>query len=276
MARVFIVGAGYVGSATADLLAREGHTVDVGRRSATGQARSHAMDAQRPDTHPPALREAEVVVYCVGSDAFTPEAYRAAYVDGLRGVLATAQSARRLLYVSSTSVYTQDDGCEVTESSPTRPRGFSGEQLLEGEAVAAQALAQSSVVRFSGIYGPGRDRLIRLVRSGGALSAKTRAGLTNRIHRDDCARVLAHLVSLGALAPRYNGSDCAPTPLGDIVDWLAGQLGLATPPEGDDALAMPQRGGNRRVSSALLRASGFHFRYPTYREGFGALLASES
>lgn len=276
MARVFIVGAGYVGAAAAELLAREGHTVDVGRRSATGLPRSHALDAQRPDTHPSALRDAEAVVYCVGSDAFTPEAYRAAYVDGLRGVLQTAQAAKRLVFVSSTSVYTQDDGAEVTESSPTLPKGFSGQLLLEGEAIAAAAACPATVVRFSGIYGPGRDRLLRVVREGGPLSPKTRAGITNRIHRDDCARVLAHLVSHPGPASRYNGSDCAPTPLGEIVDWIAGHLSLPSPPEGEDAIAMPQRGGNRRVSSALLRASGFVFRFPTYREGFSSIIAQES
>lgn len=276
MARVFVVGAGYVGEAAARLLSTEGHTVDVGRRTATGLPRSHAMDVLRAETHPAALREADVVVYCVGTDAFTPEAYRAAYVDGLDNVIRSAGSAKRLVFVSSTSVYTQDDGSEVNEASATQPKGFSGQLLLEGEAVAAGAPMRATVVRFSGIYGPGRDRLVRLVRQGSPVSAKTRAGITNRIHRDDCARALSHLVSLAQPAPRFNGSDCAPTPLGEIVDWIAGHLGLPTPPEGEDAIAMPQRGGNRRVSSALLRASGFVFRFPTYREGFSSIIAQES
>lgn len=32
-------------------------------------------------------------------------------------------------------------------------------------------------------------------------------------------------------------------------------------------------GTNKRCSNARLRASGYRLRYPTYREGYGALIA---
>jgi nucleoside-diphosphate-sugar epimerase len=276
MPRVFIAGAGYVGTVAADCLAQAGHTVDIGRRTPGAAARSHAMDVLRPETYPAALREAECVVYCVSADAFTPEAYRAAYVDGLARVLAAAASggAKRFLFVSSTGVYGQDDGSSVDESSPAEPRGFSGRTILEGEALLAGAPLESATIRFSGIYGPGRDRLIRMVRSGAPVSAKARAAMTNRIHRDDCARALVHLVARPTLAPLYLGTDEAPTPMGEILDWIAARLGIQPPPLGEDTGEAPQRGGNKRLSSARLRGEGFRFRHPTYREGFAAILAA--
>lgn len=277
MARVFIVGAGYVGTATATLLAQAGHTVDVGRRTTDGRAGSHAMDVLRPVTYPEALRAAQYVIYCVAADGFTPEAYRAAYVDGLQRVIAAAAegAARRLIFVSSTGVYGQDDGSVVDEDSPAEPRGFSGRTILAGEALLATAPFETTAIRFSGIYGPARDRLVRMVRTRAPVSLKGRAAITNRIHRDDCARALQHLVGREDLQPLYLGSDEAPTPMGEILDWIAARLGVAPLPVGDDDGEPLQRGGNKRISSARLRGEGFGFLYPTYREGFEALLAGE-
>ena len=277
MDRVFIAGAGYVGTVAARLLAQAGHAVDVGRRTPGDEPGSHAMDVLRPATYPAALGEAECVVYCVSADGFTEEAYRDAYVTGLANVIAAAAkgAARRLVFVSSTGVFGQDDGGVVDESSPALPKGFSGRTLLEGEALLAAAPFEATAIRFSGIYGPGRDRLIRMVRSGLPVSAKSRAAITNRIHRDDCARALAHLVERPAIAPLYLGSDEAPTPMGEILDWIAARLGLPPPPVGDDSAQVLQRGGNKRISSARLRAEGFGFLHPTYREGFAAILAAE-
>jgi nucleoside-diphosphate-sugar epimerase len=275
MSRVFIAGAGYVGLVAAHLLAQAGHAVAVGRRSPRGEPGAFAMDVQRPETYPAALREADSVVYCVSADAFTEDAYRAAYVDGLAKVIEAAArgAAKRLVFVSSTGVYSQDDGSEVDEGSPAVPRGFSGRALLEGEALLARAPMEATVIRFSGIYGPGRDRLVRLVRSGGPVSARSRASITNRIHRDDCARALVHLVERPAVQPLYLGTDEAPTPMGEILDWIAARLGLPPPPVGEDAPDVLQRGGRKRLSSARLRGEGFRLLYPTYREGFAALIA---
>ncbi len=276
MKRIFIAGAGYVGLVAADLLARAGHTVAIGRRSTGGAPGSFAMDVLRPETYPAALREAQCVVYCVSADGFTEESYRAAYVDGLARVIeATSRgAARRLVFVSSTGVFGQDDGSVVDEASPAVPKGFSGRAILEGEALLAAAPFEATAIRFSGIYGPGRDRLVRMVRSGAPVSARSRSAITNRIHRDDCARAIAHLVERPSVQALYLGSDEAPTTMGEILDWIAGRLGLPPPPEGSDSPDVLQRGGNKRISSARLRGEGFRFLYPTYREGFEAILAA--
>jgi nucleoside-diphosphate-sugar epimerase len=276
MARVFVAGAGYVGSVAAGMLSRAGHEAATGRRSPSGEPGSFAMDVLRPGTYPPALLEADCVVYCVSADAFTEESYRAAYVEGLAKVIEAASrgAARRLVFVSSTGVFAQDDGGVVDEGSPALPKGFSGRTILEGEALLAAAPFESTAIRFSGIYGPGRDRLVRMVRAGSPVSAKSRAAITNRIHRDDCARAIVHLVQAPSVRPLYLGSDEAPTPMGKILDWIAARLGLPPPPVGADSPDVLQRGGNKRISSARLRGEGFRFLYPTYREGFEAIIAA--
>jgi len=274
MAGVFIAGAGYVGTLAAGLLEAAGHAVDIGRRHPGAAPRAHAIDVLRPETFPAALARAECLVYCVSADGFDEPAYRAAYVEGLANVIAAGVrgAARRIVFVSSTGVYGQDDGSVVDEDSPAVPRGFSGRTILEGEARVAAAPLEGTVIRFSGIYGPGRDRLVRMVRAGTSVSARARAAITNRIHRDDAARALVHLVERPAVQPLYLGTDEAPTPMGEILDWIAARLGLPAPPDGPDDGASPQRGGNKRLSSARLRGEGFAFRFPTYREGFEAIL----
>lgn len=277
MARVFIAGAGYVGAVAAQLLTGSGHAVDIGRRKPQGLARAHAMDVLRPETYPAALREASCVVYCVSADASTPEAYRDAYVEGLSRVIGAVSrgAARRLVFVSSTGVFGQDDGSVVDEDTPPRPRGFTGSTLLEAEALLASAGMEATAIRFSGIYGPGRDRLVRMARSRTPVSAKSREAITNRIHRDDCARALVHLVERARVEPLYLGSDEAPSPMGEILDWICARLGLPPLPAGDDGDALPRRGGDKRVSSERLRGEGFRLLYPTYREGFAAILAAQ-
>jgi nucleoside-diphosphate-sugar epimerase len=276
VARVFIVGAGYVGSRAADLLAQRGHGVSVGRRTPDRRPGAFAMDALAPATFPAALREADCILYCVAADGFSEAAYRDAYVTGVANVVKALRGgrARRLVTVGSTGVYGQDDGSVVDEDSPADPRGFSGRLLLEGEAIAADAPIESTTLRLSGIYGPGRERLVRMVRSGAPVSTRARGAITNRIHVDDCAAALVHLVERPSVAPLYLGTDEAPTPLGEILDWIADRLGLPPPPAGGEDALSPQRGGNKRLSSARLRGEGFAFRYPTYREGFGDLIAA--
>ncbi|MCY1249420.1 hypothetical protein D9M72_629530 [compost metagenome] len=80
----------------------------------------------------------------------------------------------------------------------------------------------------------------------------------------------------------YLGVDNDPAELGEVQRFLADELGLPRPssdvPVGDSGGAAggePSRGGNKRCSNALLRSTGFEFAYPTFREGYRAILAGE-
>jgi nucleoside-diphosphate-sugar epimerase len=102
----------------------------------------------------------------------------------------------------------------------------------------------------------------------------TRAGpprYTNRIHRDDAAGALAHLLSLPRPAPVYVGVDCEPASEAELHRWLAARVG-APPPGSRDA---PEEGSGKRCSNRLLLASGYRFRFPTFREGYGALAGGD-
>lgn len=207
----------------------------------------------------------DAVVYTATPAERTPAAYRKAYVDGLNNLLSQVRTPR-LLFVSSTAVYGQDAGEWVDEESVTRPRGFNGEILLEAETVAREA--GGTVVRFSGIYGPGREYLISQALSGAVACRRDPPVWTNRIHTEDCAAALAHLVELAEPERLYCASDAAPAPRWNVLTWLASMLDVAGPVE----VADDGRGQGRRVCAERLFNTGFELQYPDFRAGYGAVL----
>jgi nucleoside-diphosphate-sugar epimerase len=268
---VLIAGCGYVGCALAELLRKRGHAVTGLRRNAAALPDGIAplavdmADAQATK-HALGDRSFDWVVYAAAADGRDEAAYRSAYVDGLRHVLEAVRVRERLVFTSSTAVYGQNDGEEVDEESDTRPSRFTGEIMLEAEAQVAAHDATSTVLRFGGIYGPSRTRLVERVARGEAeLPAGPR--YTNRIHRDDCAGVAAHVLSLAAPAPIYVGVDDESADLRDVLRWIAERLGRPVPPIEDGP--PPARG--KRCNNARLRSTAYAFRYPTFREGYAEL-----
>jgi nucleoside-diphosphate-sugar epimerase len=178
-----------------------------------------------------------------------------------------------VVWVSSTSVYHQDDGAWIDEASPAAPTGFSGRRLLEAETLLAAAGVPHTSVRFGGIYGPGRDRLLRQLRAG-QRSPQQPVRYSNRIHRDDAVGILQFLLlqdSLGLpLQELYLGVDSEPAPMAEVERWFAAWLGLdyaQMAPHGEET-----RGGNRRCSSARLQSLGYRFIYPDFRAGLPTLV----
>ena len=268
--RVLIAGCGDVGGELARRLLADGCEVYGLRRRAhllPAGVQPVAGDVRDPDSLRGLPGGLDVLCYTAAADGRTAAAYRAAYVDGVRNVLdavARTSSLRRVLYTSSTRVYPQSGGEWVDEDSPTGGSDPYARLLLEGEAAACETRAPAVVVRFAGIYGPGRTRLIDRVRAGEPCSE----AYTNRIHRDDCAGVLRHLMQLDRPLPLYLGADHEPATQCEVMDWFARRLGLPAPPR-----AATETGGlGKRCRNARLVASGFAFEYPGFRDGYGAMI----
>jgi nucleoside-diphosphate-sugar epimerase len=215
----------------------------------------------------------DIIVISMTPSERSDAGYEQAYVQTCRNLVAGLKRHQRqprlILFVSSTAVYGQNDGSWVDELSPTEPNSFSGKRLLEAEQVLHESGFAHSNVRFSGIYGPGRNRLIEQVKQRRA-SAST--DFTNRIHADDCAGVLAHLIELQrtqALASVYLATDSSPTPMVEVVSWIAEQLGVK------DFLSSEtvNERGNKRIGNQRLLASGYSLRYPDFRAGYAGLLS---
>lgn len=277
---ILLAGCGDLGTEAGLRFAAAGYKVVGWRRSPSKlppEIEGVAADLSSPDL-PPVPADTTAVVVAVAADSPTEAAYRAAYVDGTTHVLDALErdgvTPRRVLFVSSTAVYGDADGGWVDESTTAAPGGFSGRILLEAEYLLADRLRGTSseavALRLGGIYGPGRTRLIDQVRTGSAIIPDV-PRYTNRIHRDDAAGAIVQLCTMeDQPASVYLGVDNDPADLGDVLRFLAAELGLEVPPTGDAGVA---RGGNKRCSNSLLRGTGYSFRYPTFREGYRDILA---
>jgi len=280
MSRVLIAGCGYVGSALGRLLLDGSHEVwGLCRKPVSLPAGIVPMSADLglAPTLVDLPEGLDTVFYLASPGGSDDALYRMVYVQGLKNLLEALgrqnQRPRRVFFVSSTAVYAQRKGEWVDETSPTEPTHFSGRRLLEGEKIVRDGPFASTVVRFGGIYGPRRTQLIESVRSGRAVWRKSPPQWTNRIHRDDCAGALAHLMRLERPEQLYLGVDCEPAEQGAVMRWLAGALGAPVPRPvraGDPGLRAAR--GNKRCRNERLLASGYAFLYPTYREGYRALL----
>lgn len=288
---ILIAGCGDLGTRLGRRLAEAGHAVWGLRRSPdklpadVDGFHGLAADLFDADALAESLRDApfaavDRVVYATAASGFEDDAYRRAYVEGVRNLLRALDAAglrpKRWVHVGSSSVYAQENGEWVDEDSPTEPEHFGGRRLLEGEAlldeatVAGQPL-ETVVLRLTGIYGPGRTRLIDSVRSGRARCYDPPV-YSNRIHVDDAAAALEHLLFLAPVDDLYLGVDHEPAPDGEVKRWLAEQLGVADPPTAEPSPGSRAMRSNKRCRNARLVASGFRFRYPNYRVGYGELL----
>jgi nucleoside-diphosphate-sugar epimerase len=276
---VLIAGCGDVGSRLAKQLLAKGWQVHGLRRDVSrlpdgvvGVA-GDLFNEDCPETWP--VGAVDYLVYCAAATAHDEAGYRAAYVQGLQNVLSWlddyGQVPDRLLFVSSSSVYSQQDGEWVDETSPTLATGYSGRLMLEAEQVALQSGIPASIVRLTGIYGPGRERLLTQVREGYRVATDPPL-YGNRIHADDAAGLLAYLLEADtrgvALDDVYIGVDDAPAPLAEVVGWLREYLGVT---EWSDEESV-RRTGSKRCSNARAKALGWAPKYPSYREGYAGIL----
>jgi nucleoside-diphosphate-sugar epimerase len=257
-------------------LAARGHAVLALRRRADlvpHPLRGLSVDLTRGRPDLPPLDLAHLVVALTARPR-NEESYRATYVEGmaraLDAVAATGQVPRRAVLVSSTGVFGDlDPAVLADESTPPRPADGPARMLLQAEQVFADRVPGGTVLRLSGLYGHGSTRLVDQVREGRVTDPNR---WTNRIHRDDAAAAVVHLLTRDEPPEAlYVGTDDEPALLGDVAAHMAAQLGAPTPPGTDAGLAH-----GKRFSNARLRASGWAPDFPTFREGYSGLSAEPS
>jgi len=270
---VTIIGCGDIGLRLAKQLDSQSYTVIGLRRSEQDSDRIEyrqadcSSKAQLQQTLP---EYSDVIVITMTPSQRTDAGYQQAYVQVVDNLLQAIQQPPRLIvFVSSTSVYSQSEGEWVDEDSPAAPSSFSGQRLLEAEQLLSDSPYNSCVVRFSGIYGPKRQRLIEQVKRGES-SPINPPLYSNRIHVDDCAAVLAHVIQHNNPQTLYLASDSSPTPLQEVKQWIAEQLGLSDHHwrgVSDSSLR-----ASKRISNQRLLNSGFTFTYPDFQQGYQTVI----
>lgn len=273
--RVLLAGCGDLGLRVAHCLRARGDEVWALRRTPPVETETGVHWVRADLTVARSLQQLPAdltqLVYLPTPDRRDACAYGALFADGLRNLLAATGTAtlQRVVLVSSSAVYGEHGGAWVDEDSSTTPLAFNGTVLRDVEQWLAAQPVRSIVLRLAGLYGPGRLQLLERLRAGLVTVPRAAPHWANRLHVDDAAVAIAHVLQLADPLPVYLGVDDTPLPLDVLYDHLARLLGAPLPLDGPG----PAGVGSKRLSNARLRASGFAPRWPDARAGYAALLA---
>ncbi len=284
--RVLIVGCGYVGLPLGIELVGQGHEVFGLRRSrareselVAGGLKPLAADLTRPEDLAKLPPSFDWVVNTVSSSKGGADAYREVYLHGTRNLLEWLRTAppKQFVYTSSTSVYGQNDGSLVKETSPTEPASVTSRLLVEAEKLLLEAARTRQfpavILRVAGIYGPGRGHLFLQYLRHEAKIAGHGERLINMVHRDDLVGAIVAALKQGRPGEIYNVVDDEPVAQIQFFRWLAEALGNWMPPFAAETEEAERKRGrtDKRVSNRKLkRELGYQFKYPTFRQGYAA------
>ena len=267
--RTLLVGCGRTATHLGESLIGAGGEVVALRRITADLPASFtalSVDLLAPITQPLPDVDAMVVTLSPGMGQAPGQSseHTTGYLDALTH-LAQALPAvpPRVVFVSSTRVFEGKAGEQVLteqdDPAPVTPRG----RLLRDAELLAVDLFDAHIVRPAGIYGPGREMMIRKVVNHTPVQYAQR---TNRIHEVDLARALEVMLTLEDPPAVVHAVDQRPATMGEVVTFIADRLGVAPPP----ALEPEVPGGTVLSGELLLTLLG-SLRYPTFEAGYGVL-----
>jgi len=255
---LLIIGYGHIGQRVARLALQAGMTVYATSRRPEKRTEMQsvgvcpvAFDITKPQTakHLPA---ASAWLWCPAFDRTQGLPVYDVVVGGLQHALEHApKTLENVVFTSTTSVYHQSAGEWVDETSPTEPATPSGQASLAAEillhAWARTEHRNATVLRLSGLYGPGRWIRRASIEAGEPIACLPDTWL-NLVHSDDAAT--ACLKALAANQPgTYCISDNRPVLRREFYETSARLLKAPAP--NFIAPTSPDFAGNKRVSNRL-------------------------
>lgn len=302
--RLLVVGCGYLGMRVGHLARSAGWFVAGTTRNRSQELRNAGFfpirfdwnDSRDLSSLAQAMSEHDFnrIVIAVSHDRNSRHDRFASQVDGLARLLHAIRRVNSnpagwvpdVVYISTTGVYHQTDGVWVDENSPTHPTRDGGRAHLQAEAKLRSYLPVDSwsILRLSGIYGPGRVPRAADVCAGRPIASPP-GGHLNLIHvQDAAAAVIAALSWKTNQSHRrrenlYLVSDDRPVIRREFYREIARQTRSPEPtfvdPESNSGVRFrsetDKRIWNRRLKRDLLT----RLAYPTYREGLQDILAGE-
>jgi nucleoside-diphosphate-sugar epimerase len=273
--RVLQIGCGGLGSLIAQATLAQGHALTIVRRSqlpVPAGAQAIYLDVVAEE-HLAALStsQPEILLYCLAP--VEGQSYQQTYVQGLRHVLANLPMAslKHVFFISSTGIYGEDQGQWVDDDTPAQPADDGGRSMLEAEQLLTHLPCGHTALRVSGIYGPQRLYLLRLLQNSARWP--TQAHWTNRIHELDVAAAVVHLyqqvINGVALPGHCILTDGVPAMQHEVLQWLAAQQQVPAPPTPP---LQPQSG--KRILNAFLQRTGFKPQFADYQAGYASILSS--
>ncbi len=286
---VLIVGCGDLGVRVGSLLVQRGWEV-TGMRRNTAHLPSSFTPLTADYTQPQGFAQVEAlkpdyVLTTLNPTDRSSDGYRRGFTRATEYLLTALgeHQPKLILMSSSTRVFAEAEGGWVDVDSPLTQSDPWAQAIIGAEQLLRDSGHNTAIVRFAGIYGiPGGRLLSRIQR--GELCPPAPVSYTNRLHREDCAGFLAHLLTQASngekVPPLYIGCDDLPAPRFTVETWLAQAMGLPDANEccglaTSTAATQHNRAGHKRCSNRSLRESGYDLIFPTYKEGYAALLGAD-
>lgn len=187
-----------------------------------------------------------------------------------------ASQGTRIIHISSTSVFPDTFSADsefdlpiFDENSPTGPEGESGKQRLAFEQLIASTFPGTIILRAGGIYGPGRCIALQMAR-GDFSRVSVGNKLVSRIHVHDLCKLA---LALGQRSARkmpvpflVHAVDPKPSANKDVFLYLEEFLRIEIP-----GTWRSERPTGRKIRS-IYTSDLIEFTYPSYREGYEAVL----
>ena len=265
-----LVGCGYLGRRIAARWLAGGHHVFATTRGRAAELQSLGVTPIIADVLNPtslqSLPACATVVFGVGFDRGGPHSMHDVYVHGLQNLIHNLPRPAKFIYISSTGVYGDARGAWVGEAAAPNPADESGRIVLEAEELLRRNLPQAIILRFAGIYGPGRLlRRIDGLRRGEPIAADPDKWL-NLIHVEDGADAVIAAENRAASGEIFNVCDDLPVRRGEFFAKLAELVGAPQPSFFEDSGSRER--GNRRISNPKMHERlGVTLKYPSFREG---------
>ncbi|MBF4990396.1 NAD(P)H-binding protein [Methylophilus sp. QUAN] len=273
--RILQIGCGGLGTLIAQAALAQGHDLTIVRRSrkpVTPGAQALTLDVVRGvGVSALAAVPADILLYCLAP--VEGQSYQQTYVEGLRHVLANVSmdSLKHVFFISSTGIYGEHHGEWIDDDTPAIPADAEGQVMLDAERLLDGLTCGHTALRVSGIYGPQRLYLLRLLQNQERWPRQTH--WTNRMHEQDVAAAVVHLYQQVADGKALPGhcilTDGIPATQHEVLQWLAAQQQLpapATPP------LQPQSG--KRIRNRFLQHTGFKPQFADYQAGYASILSS--
>ncbi|MBU2863445.1 hypothetical protein KO489_06290 [Reinekea forsetii] len=265
MSRILLAGLGDLNSRVAALAQKQGHEVIALRRTVDTQnqtVQQVGIDLSQerwPDY------QIDYLVVALSAQTRSLEGYQKAYLAPLEQLSHSLsfwkKRPKKIIVVSSSRVFGESHGEYLYDDSLAQSVDPYANILLAMERQLHAIETNTCAATLSGIYSAQRDWLKRQARKPRDELPVTNHW-TNRIHINDAAAALMHLIALEqALPERVLITDKQPMPMYEVLDYLRQEAGL---PKVDN---VPEVSGGKQLVPKFLESVGFAWQFPTAKSG---------
>jgi nucleoside-diphosphate-sugar epimerase len=179
----------------------------------------HALNLQH-------VADIDVVYVLLSPKGSSKEAYQLTYLNSVPAIVSALEGhpVKRIIVLSSTRVYGENQGEVVNDETPIHPQDSQGQILYDMERAYLKAFGKRCViVRPSGIYG---NSVVRLQKMAYQYQHYPNLHWSNRIHSQDLVRFLIQLLHVEHTDSSYILTNNQPVYLHEILRWFQKQMFL--------------------------------------------------